>query len=137
MDSYEILPGQGVSEVRFGELRSEHRQRFTGGPISFERLPGYGVFDAYFDNTLILEYDEKDRLKGIELGGVSASLDGVQLLDRPLGEVLAELGEKNIPLVFEGDVSYEFPGRGVYLITPAPEEMDEPTESVNIRPIED
>jgi hypothetical protein len=134
MASYEIVPGQGVGEVRFGEERAEHRRRLGDDRITFERVPGSGWLDAYFDNTLILAYDDDDRLKEIELGGVDAFLEGVQLLDRPLGEVLDELRAANLAPEFAGDVAFSIPGLEVYLISPAPEEIEEPTESVSIRP---
>jgi hypothetical protein len=136
MASYEILPGQGVAEARFGELRAEHRSRLGDDRVTFERVPGSGWLDAYSDNTLILAYDEDDRLKEIELGGADAFLAGVQLLDRPLGEVLDELREANLAAEFVGDVAFSIPGLEVYLISPAPEELDELTESVSIRPVQ-
>src|SRR5690349_24764845 len=84
--SYEVLPGRGVSGVLFGEERAAHRGRL-GEWTSFERVPGSGLIDGYFDVTLMLSYDDRDRLRLIEIGGADARLNGVQLLDRPLGEV--------------------------------------------------
>jgi len=135
LPSYEILPGQGVAQARFGEERTDHRGRL-GERTSFERVPGSGLIDAYSDVTLMLSYDDRDLLREIEIGGADTFVAGVQLLDRPLEEVLADLRDAGIAPEFVGDQAFSLPGLGIYLITPAPEEPDVPTESVSVRPIE-
>jgi hypothetical protein len=134
LPTYEIIPGTGVAQVQFGEAREAHRARL-GERTSFERVPGSGVVDAYFDVTLMLSYDEEDRLKEIEIGGADAFLEGVQLLDRALGEVIDDLRRAAVAPEFVGDSAFELPSLGVYLITPAPEELEVPVESVSIRPL--
>ncbi|GAA1833399.1 hypothetical protein GCM10009682_59700 [Luedemannella flava] len=131
LPSYEITPGSGVAQAQFGEA---HRARL-GEPVSFERVPGSGLIDAYGDVTLMLSYGDDDRLTEIEPGGADAVLNGVQLLDRPLGEVLDDLRSAGLAPEFVGDCAFEIRGLGLYLISPAPEETDVPTESGSIRPL--
>jgi hypothetical protein len=66
-------------------------------------VPGSGLIDAYADVTLMLSYDDRDRLIGIEIGGANAFVAGVQLLDRQLADVLADLRRAGIPPEFAGD----------------------------------
>jgi len=134
LPAYEIFPGTGVFQAQFGEARDAHQARL-GERTSFERVPGSGVVDAYFDVTLMLSYDERDLLKEIEIGGADAFLSGVQLLDRALGEVIEDLRGAAVAPEFIGDSAFELPNLGVYLITPAPDELEVPIESVSIRPL--
>jgi hypothetical protein len=134
LPAYEIIPGTGVSQAQFGEARDTHRARL-GERTSFERVPGSGVVDAYFDVTLMLSYDEEDRLKAIEIGGADAFLKGVQILDRPLGEVIDDLRQAAVTPEFVGDSAFELTNLGVYLVSPAPEELEVPVEGVSILPL--
>jgi hypothetical protein len=136
LPSYTIVPGVGVDGAHFDEMRAVHHARL-GSRTSFERVPGSGVVDAYFDVTLMLSYDNEDRLREIEIGGADVFLAGVQLLDRPLGEVIDDLRRAEIASEFVGDLAFELLGLGIYLITQAPEELDVPVESVSIRPLGD
>ncbi|MFG1913595.1 hypothetical protein [Micromonospora sp. NPDC048898] len=134
LPSYSIVPGVGVPGAHFGEMRAIHQARL-GSRTSFERVPGSGVVDAYFDVTLMLSYDEEDRLREIEIGGADTFVEGVQLLDRPLSEVIDDLRRSAINPEFVADLAFELPGLGIYLMTPAPEELEVPVESVSIRPL--
>jgi hypothetical protein len=129
--SYEIEPGVGVGVVAFGEARSDHRARL-GAPVSFERVRGQGIVDGYYDNTLMLTYDSLDALNRIELGGVDVYFRGVQLLDRPLSEVIQELAALGAAPGFAGGQAYELSGFGISLVTPAPDEPEIEVESVEI-----
>ncbi|MCA2213917.1 hypothetical protein [Jidongwangia harbinensis] len=131
--TFEILPGLGVPEARFGEQRADHRARL-GERHSSEHGPGSGPVDGYSDGTLMLSYDEQDRLASIEIAGGNALVDGVQVVDRPLSEVLADLRQAGISPEFVPDQFFRLPGLNVYLSTPAPDDPETPIESVAVLP---
>ncbi|MBF5029422.1 MULTISPECIES: hypothetical protein [unclassified Micromonospora] len=128
----EVLPGIGLDRARFGESRSSHRERL-GSYKAFERVPGSGVTDIYEDGMVMLSYDESDRLVFIEIGGETAVLlGGIQLTGRPLGAVLDELAQGDIPVEFDGDSSYAISSTGVELFTSSPDDINEPVGGVSV-----
>ncbi|WP_433727264.1 hypothetical protein ACQP2Y_11930 [Actinoplanes sp. CA-051413] len=133
--TFEIFPGLGVAEARFGEQRADHRARL-GDRHSFEHGPGTGEIDGYSDGTLMLSYDERDRLASIEIAGANALVNGVQVVDRPLADVLVDLRGVGVSPEFVPDQYFRLPGMNVYLSTPSPEEPEVPIESVAILPAE-
>jgi hypothetical protein len=133
-EPFEVLPGEGIPEARFGEPRALHRERL-GDHVPFERFPG-SVLDSYYDMTLILTYDVSDRLIEIDM---SDSIDvfwrGISLVGRPLGEVLSDLANEGFhPDEFELE-SLRFSALGLSLYTPAPEELEEDVKHVILDPI--
>ncbi|MEU4770962.1 hypothetical protein [Micromonospora sp. NPDC023644] len=132
-EPFEVLPGEGISEARFGESRSVHRERL-GNHVAFERFPG-SVLDSYYDMTLILAYDANNRLIEIDISdSIEVLWRGISLVGRPLGEVLNELANEGFrPDVFELE-SLKFSELGLSLYTPAVEELEEDVKHVILEP---
>jgi hypothetical protein len=71
-----------------------------------------GLCDHYVDGGLILHYDDRDRLVHLEMyEPAMVRYDGVPLLGRPYGEVLADLRALDCRLV-EDDSGHEAPDAG-------------------------
>ncbi|GAA2486409.1 hypothetical protein [Winogradskya humida] len=85
----EILPGIGVALAKIGDSRTVVESR-TGPPIHPGRSPR-AVYET--DPLLVLTYHADDTVELVELshGGDQVFFDGIQLTDRFLADVVADL----------------------------------------------
>jgi hypothetical protein len=133
-EPFEVIPGEGIPEARFGESRAVHRERL-GDHVSFDRPPG-DVQDSYYDMTLVLSYDVEDRLVAIDISDpLPVFWNGISLVDRPLGEVLQDLADSGFrPDEFEWE-SLKFSALGLSLYSPAIDELEEDVKHVILEPV--
>ncbi|MFJ9892478.1 hypothetical protein ACIQPR_04005 [Streptomyces sp. NPDC091280] len=128
----EVIPWVGIERAHFGEFRSDVRERL-GNFSSFKRSPDDSLIDHYSSRGLMLHFDKSDRLDFIEATAVSElSFSGIQLLQRPFGDVLAELRSNSIEFSLDGS-GCVLTGYGIELYTPAPDELDVDVEGVTLR----
>lgn len=130
MPRYEITNGGEVLGLEFGQIRSALRERL-GAHIEFERPVGRTV-DFYVDLGLQLSFDDDDRLGYVcMLDPARVSLAGVELLDRPLGTVQAQLARAGYAVDLDEDgLSVTRPA--IALWSSAADEPEEPIESVAV-----
>ncbi|MFC5748734.1 hypothetical protein [Actinomadura rugatobispora] len=99
ISEHHLVSGKGTRIVQLGQDRL--RLRSVLGPAQQSR-PDYGGEnqDWYFDHGLILGFDGDDRLISLAISYVgrtgTAWFNGVQLLDRPYDEVVADLGAQGV-----------------------------------------
>lgn len=135
MTQFEVLAGAGINGIVFGEPRSVHRERL-GEYRPFERVPGAGMTDAYFNSTLMLSYDKDDLLASIEIGGADVTWNGILLVERPLKEVLIDFANVGIIPQYKEVGLYVVPQLGITLYAPAPDEPEVNVEGVSIAPLD-
>lgn len=128
----EVIPWVGTGCVRFGDSRKGIRERL-GSFSSFRRSSGESLIDHYSSIGLMLHFDEADRLDFIVATAASGfSFSGVQLLARPLGEILADLRSRSVDFSLDGS-GCVLDAYGIELYTPAPDELDIDVEGVALR----
>ncbi|MGW2630146.1 hypothetical protein ACWC2K_12560 [Streptomyces chattanoogensis] len=116
--AHRLVPGEGTEAVRLGEDRHELGARL--GPAQ-QSVPEYGgaAEDWYYDHGLVLSFDADDRLTSLVITytGVSgeAWFRGVQLLDRPYGEVVADLEAAGVRIE-HGELAGRAPEHGFTLL---------------------
>ncbi|WP_434596757.1 hypothetical protein [Streptomyces sp. A5-4] len=131
--AYEIQSGQGVDVARFGEGREELRRRL-GEHASFRRTPASSPVDHYVEKGLQLSFDKNDALEFIELTPLAdVRYEGISLLGRPYGEVLAGLRERGLQGVEDGE-GIEFPELGFALFVSDPDDLEEDVQGVSVFP---
>lgn len=147
--SWRIVPFEGLAGlagleqlipdgVRFGEHRRVLTDRFgeafghqLGERRTFRKAPwSTGLCDHYVDGGLILFFDAGERLVHCEVHDPAPLRHrGVDLLERPYGEVLADLRAVGCRLV-GNDVGASVPDDGVHLVAGDPDAPEEPVRSV-------
>ncbi|AJT64215.1 hypothetical protein [Streptomyces chattanoogensis] len=116
--THELVSGEGTAAVRLGAHRKELGARL--GPAQ-QSVPEYGgaAMDWYFDHGLVLFFDADDRLTSLVITytGVTgeAWFRGVQLLDRPYGEVVADLEAAGVRIE-HGELAGRAPEHGFTLL---------------------
>ncbi|MFC9063691.1 hypothetical protein ACFTXB_37660, partial [Streptomyces sp. NPDC057074] len=122
--SYQIQAGRGLDSARFGERRDELRRRL-GEPTLFRRTQSGGLVDHFVEKGLQLSYNAADELEFIELTPeAGVQYDGVELLGRSYGAVLADLRGRGLEGA-EDSQGIEFRDLGFALFVPSPEELAE------------
>ncbi|MGP4083491.1 hypothetical protein [Streptomyces sp. KR55] len=127
----DITPWVGMAGIRFGESRAVLRDRL-GEYRSFRRTPGTPLIDHFMEAGVMLSFDEFDHLVLIEcIDWAEPSLSGVRLTGRPLGDVLAELTDRQVSFELD-DSGCVLTGLGLSLYSPAPDELDIDVKGVAI-----
>ncbi|WP_326688268.1 hypothetical protein OIE63_14640 [Streptomyces sp. NBC_01795] len=130
-----IVPGG----IRLGEPRAALAQRFAaafgerlGERRTFRKgATATGLCDHYPEGGLILFHDDRERLVYVEVfEPAPVAYEGIPLLERPYGEVVAELRGRGCRLV-EDESGCEVPEAG-FNLTADPDEPEEPVESVGV-----
>ncbi|MBC6456681.1 hypothetical protein [Actinomadura sp. HBU206391] len=144
-DAWDVRPFEGLAGVvpgglRLGERRSVLAARLAdelgerlGERRTFRKAAWQtGLCDHYIEGGLILFFDDRDRLCYVELcEDAPVTYDGVWLLGRPYGEVVADLRSRGCRLV-EGDVGCEAPDAGFNLTAVDPQDPARPVDCVGV-----
>lgn len=128
MNLQDVVPFQGLGDLRLGTARSEVQKALGNPSASFKKTPDApGETDAYDDLGLHLYYDADDLLYYIEANPPSdPRYSGIPLLRVPLEETLEQLGDMGQHGQYQ-DEGYDFPSLGIALYVP-----DDVVESVSI-----
>ncbi|MFF8283548.1 hypothetical protein ACF06W_12575 [Streptomyces albus] len=130
--AHRLLPFEGTETVRLGQDRRSLRARLGATLACGPDGHGAGT-DRYFDHGLELTFDSDDRLVTLAIGYTghkgTATLAGVQLLDRPYAQVAADLARAGIRVV-RGELSAELPDHGIRLHMQAPTNPELPVVAV-------
>ncbi|MEU9118099.1 hypothetical protein AB0D04_41870 [Streptomyces sp. NPDC048483] len=115
---HRLVPGEGTETVRLGQDRHTLGARL--GPAMQSR-PEYGGAseDRYHDHGLNLTFDGDDRLTKLVITYTGATgtarFRGVQLLDRPYAEVVADLEAAGVRIE-HGELAGRAPEHGFSLL---------------------
>ena len=128
MDTYQIVPFEGVADLRFGLPRSTVQALLGGNFRTFREGADESVaVDSYDETGFHLVYDADDRLEFIEMFFPAMPMyDGVSLLEGDLEDVLTQLSNQGYRYRL-GPEGYNFPDLGLVLYAP-----DESIEGVSV-----
>jgi hypothetical protein len=118
MTNWELIPVQGLSDLKLGEEREAVRQRFRNFRV-FRRTSDAPETDLFATDGLLVTYGSGDRVTFIELASpADPTIKGVHVLGRDLGEVLYQLRERGVSFVADQDGA-NVQGWGVGLYAPS------------------
>jgi hypothetical protein len=130
MTEYEVVPLEGIGEVRLGMNRKEVRKIMGENP---ETSGSRGQVDNYHQNGFQVFYTEEDTVEFIELlreSGFRATARGVNIFDTTAKEVLhliarySDYNQDDLELGY----SYVFPDIELSLWRPSIPESDDDEE---------
>jgi hypothetical protein len=94
--TWELIANVGSTELKLGDPRAAVRERF-GEPRTFRRTPDAPETDQFVEAGLLVTYDNDERVTFIEFTPpASPTIAGVTMVGRCLGDVLAELRDREV-----------------------------------------
>ena len=114
-----IVSFLSMGDLRFGESRRDIRRRLGGKHQAFEKDIGENVTDAYDELGLHLYYDNEDNLEYVEaFAPANPTLDGIEMLGRSSGDVVADLAKAGHMCSSMDNVSLNCDSAGIALYVP-------------------
>jgi len=122
--TFEILPHEGVGDIRFGHSPEEVHNVLKTPHRSFKRTPASSYPSDYFENLQLFVYYGVSGAEAIELASPAAALfQNVDLLRLSFAELTTLLSKVDTSLVIEGDgCTSKHLGIGAY----APQALSDP-----------
>ena len=112
---WEIEPFSKVGPIAFGQSRNEVRSALDSEYRAFKKAEGENDTDAYDSLGIHVYYDDDDHVEFVEaFSPAQLSFEGIALVGRNVGEVVAELGELGYDAE-QDDVGYNYDDLGTGL----------------------
>ncbi len=98
MNDWELIPGQGIPDLKLGDDMAAVREHF-GELRTFRRTPDAPeMTDQFINSGMLVSYGQDENVTFIEMTPPSnPTIQGVPLLGRPLNQVLDDLAQAGIP----------------------------------------
>jgi hypothetical protein len=103
MPAWDIIPGEGILELRLGYDKAAVRNRF-GDPRTFRRTPDSPETDQFVDSGILATYGPGEKVTFIELTHpAEPTIGGVRLLGLALSDVMENLREHGLTVIADPD----------------------------------
>ncbi len=118
MSQWEILPFQGLGELRFGMSKASVHAILGDNCTAVDKYRSPNLREAYTDLGIHVDYDEHDQVEFIETTRrCNPTYNGVEFFALELQAVLEQLSDLGIS--YEEDVDgYDFTEQGFVLYVP-------------------
>jgi hypothetical protein len=132
-EEFQVVPHAGFGPVRTGLARQELRELLGAGMASVPDV-GPAAQDNFFAGGIVVGYDQSDHATRVVITGPArVTYQGMELLGRPLGEIVAAARERGLPVRPE-EAALRFPEAGFSVWTARAGDDSLPSVAVAVVP---